>query len=136
MNTSGLDDAQHVLVKVQRQARMQPALKEDLRTAQLLRLFYLLKQLLLAQNTTLWIVRCLKEGAKLAGGDADVSLVDVPINDVGDNALWMEPSAHRISKEAELVQVSLCGETEEVCPAEAFSGKDLVGDCVYSHGIS
>ena len=84
-----LDVAQQVEVPLERDVRVVPALDEDLDAAQRLRLVDLRADLLERQRVALAVLRPPVERAEAAVGDADVRVVDVPVDDVRDDAVGM-----------------------------------------------
>ena len=86
-----------------RQLRVEPALQQDLHAAEVDRLLELLGQLLARQHVALGLVggRAV-EVAELAARDADVRVVDVAIDDVGDDVVGVERAAALVGGGAEL----------------------------------
>ena len=86
-----LHPAEQILVPADRQLRVQATLKQDLHAAQVDRLLELLGQLLARQHVAVGLVRGWPvEVAELAAGHADVRVVDVAVDDVGDLAVGVQ----------------------------------------------
>ena len=79
-----LDVAHQVEIPLERDVRVVPALEQDLDAADRLALVDLGADLLEAQHVALRVLGPAVERAELAVGDADVGVVDVPVDDVGD----------------------------------------------------
>ena len=99
----GLHPAEQILVPGERQVRVEPALQQDLHAAQVDRLLELLGQHLARQRVALGLVggRAV-EVAELAAGDADVGVVDVAVDDVGDDAFGVQRPAAGVGGGAQL----------------------------------
>ena len=80
-----LDVAHQVEVPLERDVRIVPALEQDLHAADRLALVDLGADLLEAQHVALVVLGPAVERAELAVGDADVGVVDVAVDDVGDH---------------------------------------------------
>ena len=82
-----LQVAEQILVPLDAQLGVEPALQEDLDAAGVDGLLDLLAQLLARQHVgVVGVARVAEEGAEAAGGGADVGVVDVALDDVGDDA--------------------------------------------------
>ena len=86
-----LDVAHQVEVPLERDVGVVPALEQDLHAAERLALVDLRADLLEAQHVAFAVLRPAVERAEPAVGDADVGVVDVPVDDVGDHRLGMVP---------------------------------------------
>ena len=125
---AALDPAEQLLVVLDPQVRVQPALEQDLVPAQGQRLLDLGRELLLGQQVPLARRQVAVERAEGALGDADVRVVDVAVDDVGDDALRMEPLAHGVGEQAQLQQVGLAEERDPLLPGEPLARQDLLLD--------
>ena len=81
-----LDVAQQVEIPLERDVRVVPALHQDLDAAERLGLVDLRADLLVRQRPAFAVLRPAIERAEAAVGDADVRVVDVAVDDVGDDA--------------------------------------------------
>ncbi len=98
-----LHPAEELLVPGERQVRVEAALQQDLHAAEVDGLLELLGQLVARQDVALGLVggRAV-EVAELAARDADVRVVDVAIDDVGDDVVGVEHPAARVGGGAQL----------------------------------
>ena len=97
-----LDVAHQVEVPLERDVRIVPALHQDLDAADRLALVDLGADLLEGQDVALGVLRPAVERAELAVGDADVGVVDVAVDDVGDDVLGVLPPALGVGQPAQL----------------------------------
>ncbi len=99
----GLHPAEELFVPGDRQVGVEAPLQQDLHAAQVDRLLELLAELVARQDVALGLVggRAV-EVAELAARDADVRVVDVAIDDVGDDALRVEHPAPGVGGGAQL----------------------------------
>jgi hypothetical protein len=81
-----------------------PALQQNLHAPDRLALVDLGADLLEAEDVPLGVLGPAVEGAELTVGDADVGVVDVPVDDVGDDALRVLPPPLGVGELAELEQ--------------------------------
>jgi hypothetical protein len=79
-------EGEDVLVVAERKVRVYPSLEEDSRSSERQRLLDLLSDLVGRQDVPLGIPRLPVERAEGAPIDADVRVVDVPVDLVGGNA--------------------------------------------------
>ncbi len=86
-----LDVAHQLEVPLERNVRIVPALEQNLNAADRLALVDLGADLLEAEDVAFAVLGPSIECAELAVGDADVGVVDVPIDDVGDHPLRVMP---------------------------------------------
>ena len=80
---------------------MEPALKEDLFSPKRQGLIDLLSELVFGQNVAVLRGQVPVEGAKRALSGADVRVVDIAVDDVGDEALRVQAPAHRVGEFAQ-----------------------------------
>ena len=97
-----LDVAHQVEVPLERDVRVVAALEQDLDAADRLALVDLGADLLEAQHIALIVLGPAIERAELAVGDADVGVVDVAVDDVGDDRVRVLPPALGVGQLAEL----------------------------------
>src|ERR1051325_7433195 len=97
-----LDVAHQLQVPLERDVRIVPALEEALHPADRFALVDLLADLLERQHVALAVPGAPVERAELAVGDADVGVVDVPVDDVGDDVLGVELPAPLVGERAQL----------------------------------
>ncbi len=86
-----LDVAHEIQIPLERDVGVVPPLHEDLDAAERLALVDLATDLLEAQHVALEVLGPAVKRTELAVRDADVGVVDVAIDDVGDDRLGMEP---------------------------------------------
>jgi hypothetical protein len=123
---------EHVLVPVQFEVRVVPALEEDLHAAERLGLADLLPHGLLRERVFLGMAGRAVEGAELAVGDAGVGVVDVAVDDVGGDGLGVEPAADRVGALAELGEAPLLEQEERVGVRQAAAALGLLDDVTNS----
>ena len=123
MDMAGFDEAEHVFIERQGQIRMQTTLEQNLRAAQRLGLRYLDRQRLLREHLAARIGR-FEKGAERTGGDADIGIVDVAVDDIAHHRLRVQAPAQRMGEEAELVQARLPGQTQPLRSVNAFTRLD------------
>src|SRR3954468_1120598 len=102
-----LDVAHQLEIPLERNVRIVPALEQNLDAADRFALVDLGADLLEAQDIAFAVLGPAVERAELAVGDADIGVVDVPIDDVGNHLLGVVPPPLGIG---ELPQL------EERCP--------------------
>src|SRR5438094_25092 len=99
-----LDVAHQVQVPREGDVGIVAPLDEDLHAAERLQLVDLATDLLEREDVPLGVLRPPVERAELAVRDADIGVVDVPIDDVGDLVLRMQPPPRLVGEGAELEQ--------------------------------
>ena len=97
-----LDVAHEVEVPLERDVRVVAALEQDLHAADRLAFVDLGADLLEAQHVALGVPGAAVERAELAVGDADIGVVDVAVDDVGDHVLRVLPPALVVGQLAQL----------------------------------
>ena len=118
-----LHPAEQILVPADRQLRVEAALQQDLHAAQVDGLLELLRELLARQHVALGLVGGRPvEVAELAAGHADVRVVDVAIDDVGDLAVGVQRLAARVGGGAELERRRVGVQAERVVGRQALAG--------------
>ena len=100
-----LDAGEQVLVIIDLEVRVKAALHEDSRAAQRESFIDLLEDRLERLDVSFGRTHRPVEGAKRAVLRANIGVVDVAVNDVGDHAFRMEPLAHGVSLEADAEQI-------------------------------
>ena len=90
-----------------------PTLKQDLHAADRLALVDLGTDLLEAEHVAVLVLGATIECAELAIGDADVGVVDVPVDDVGDHPLRVAPPALGVGQLPKLEERRLLVELEQ-----------------------
>ena len=101
LGISRLHRAKEILVPLNRQIRIVAALQQELIAADRDRLVDLLEDLLEAEHVAFARSHRAIERAEVAARDADVRVVDVAVDDVGDDAFGMLAQADRVSETAE-----------------------------------
>src|SRR5688500_3178855 len=99
-----LDVAHQLQVPLERYVGVVATLKQDLDATDRLALIDLGPDLLEAQDVSLAVLRSSIEGAELTVCDADVGVVDVSVDDVGDHVLRVLPPPLGISEVPQLQQ--------------------------------
>src|SRR5271167_1798650 len=103
-----LDAAQQGLIPLDLQIRMQPALQQDSCATQLHGFAYLLINSFEIKDIAFFRQLAFEraiEGAEGAVLSAEIGVIDIPVDDVGDHTLGMQLAAHRIGFHAETDQV-------------------------------
>ena len=123
--------AEHVLVPVQLERRVHPALEQDLVAAEGDGFPDFLVQLVAGQHIGVGVAGLAVEGAEVAHGGADVGVVDVPVDVVSAVRLRVQPLGDGVSRPAELGQVAALEEGNALSEREPLAGdgfgKDTVG---------
>jgi hypothetical protein len=109
-----LDVAHQIEVPLEGDVRIVAPLKQDLHSADRLALVDLGADLLEAQHVAVAMLRPTVERAELAIGDADVGVVDVPVDDVGDHIRRVLPPPLGVRQLAELEETGPLVEVESV----------------------
>ena len=116
-----LDVAHQLQVPVERNVRIVPALQQDLHAAERLALVDLRADLLEREHVAAGVLGPAVEGAERAVGDADVGVVDVPIDDVRDGFVGMVAIPLRVGERAQLQQRRLVVQLEVVLELAAVA---------------
>ena len=103
----GLDVVEQLLVPLELEVGMQPALHQDLVAAQRNRLADLLEQHVAVEHVGVGVIDLAVEGAEVADGRADIRVVDVAVNVVGSIGLGVQPLTDRLGGAAELEQAGV-----------------------------
>src|SRR5258707_9133087 len=98
------DVAQQIEIPLERDVGVVPALHQDLHAADRLQLVDLAADLLVRQQIALGMLGPSIERAELAVGDADVRVVDVPVDDIRDDVFRMQLPAGLIGELPQLEQ--------------------------------
>ena len=96
-----LDRPEQIFIPGQRQIRVVAALEQELNAADRDRLVDLSKQLVEPEHVAVRRSDRPVECTEVAPGDADVRVVDVPIDDVGDEGVGVLAGANRIGQGAQ-----------------------------------
>src|SRR6266516_3562119 len=99
-----LDVAQQVQIPRERDIGVVPNLDQDLHAAERFELVDLAADLLEREHVALGVLGSPVERAKLAVGDAHVRVIDVPVDDVADHVLRVQPPARLVRERTELEQ--------------------------------
>jgi len=100
----GLDRREDRLVPLDAEVGRMTALQHDLGRAEVERLATAAQDLLIRVRPAFFVLGGPVEGAELAGGQADVRVVDVAIDDVGRDVVREPAATHRVGRLAEGVQ--------------------------------
>ena len=92
---------EQIFVPRERQVGIVPALQQQLHAAQRARLFDLLEDLVEAEHVAFAVPDLAVERAEVAARHADVGVVDVAVDDVGDEAVRVLPPPHAVGHAAE-----------------------------------
>ena len=109
-----LDVAQQVEVPLERDVRVVPALHQDLHRAERLGLVDLGADLLVRERPSFGVLGAAVERAEPAVGHAHVGVVDVAVDDVGDDVVGMLLAPHAIGFGAEFEQRGVGIEVEKI----------------------
>src|SRR6266568_4631752 len=99
-----LDVPHQVQVPLERDVGVVPPLHQDLYTAERFELVDLAPDLLEREHVAFGVLGSPVERAELAVGHADVSVIDVPVDDVGDHVLGVQAPARLVRETAQLEQ--------------------------------
>jgi hypothetical protein len=100
-----LDAAEQVFIPLDLEIGMQPALHQHARAAQVERLLDFREDGFLRQNVAFGVAHGPVEGAEAAIFRAEVGVVDVAVDDVGDHVLGMPAAADRVGLHADADEV-------------------------------
>ena len=131
-----LHPAEKVLVVLERKVRVDTALKKDAGSAKVDRLLDLLAELVPREQVAFRVTRPPVERAELALVDTDVGVVDVAVDDVGDDLRIVQAIAHRVRRSAELEKLALAQEHERVLLADSRAADGAAQDLLNSGSIS
>ena len=118
---------EQILVPRDGQVRVVSALQQQLVATNGNRLVDLLEDLLEAEDITVRRPDRPVERAEVAARHADVGVVDVAVDDVGDDALGMFPRANRIGKPAEQMRRRMTIELQRFGAVHAPAVENLCG---------
>src|SRR5258705_6838056 len=93
-----LDRRQQVLIPLNLQIRVEAALHQDARSAQVQRLLNLAKDSLVRKDVALRAAHRTIKGAEAAILGAEICVIDIAIDDVADHALGMDPASNGVSR--------------------------------------
>src|SRR3954467_15133581 len=114
-----LDRAEQVLVPLDRQIRIVPALQQQLHAAERDRLVDLAEDLLEPEDVAFAGSNGPVERAEVAARDADVRVVDVAVDDVSDDAVRVLAGADAVGELAEQRRRRLTIELQRLVSADA-----------------
>ena len=120
-----LHPAEELLVPLDAQVGVEAALQQDLDAAQGHRLVDLPGQLLAGEDVGVGVAARPVEGAEVAGRGADVGVVDVARDDVGDHPVAVEGAAAGVGGQAELEERRLLVEQLGLVVVDALAGRPL-----------
>ena len=123
-----LDRAEQILVPLDRQVGIVAALQQQLHAAERDRLVDLLEDLLEAEDVALAGADRPVERAEVAARDADVRVVDVAVDDVGDDAVRVLARADAVGQLAEQRQRRVVIQLQRLVGADAAAGADRVSE--------
>src|SRR6476659_6000245 len=109
-----LDVRHQIQIPRERDVRVVTTLDQDLNCAESFRLVDLCANLLERKSVPFAVLWSAVKRAESAVSDADVRVVDVPVDDVRDDVARMQALAHAIRLSSELNQWSVRVEIEEV----------------------
>ena len=121
MGYVALDPAEQLLVELDPEVGVQPALEEDLVAAEGERLLDLGRELLLAEQVAFLRGQVAVERAERALGHAHVRVVDVAVDDVGDEPLGVQPLADGVGQHPELEQRGVADEGDALVAGEPLA---------------
>jgi hypothetical protein len=123
----GAQPAQQIFVPTERQVGIVPALHQDARAAHLEQLVDLAPDGVARQRVGLGMLfRRAIEGAELTVGDADVRVVDVAVDEVGDAPLRHVAEARPLRRSTQFQQVRLAVQARRLVGGQAPSRCDLI----------
>src|SRR5918995_5371864 len=120
-----LDRAEQILVPLERKIRVVTTLQQQLAAAELDRLVDLAKDLLEPQYVALDGTDRAVERAEVAPRDADVRVVDVAVDDIGDQVVWMLPRAYAIGQLSEQRHRGVSVQGQRFVAADADAASDV-----------
>ena len=133
---AGLHRAKEVFVPSDRQVRVVPALQQQLTAADADGLVDLLEDLVEAQDVAVGRADGPVERAEVAPRHADVRVVDVAVDDVGDDAVGMPARARGVGQLPEHLGRRAGVQGERVLPRESLSGmRPIDGRLQHRHQV-
>src|SRR5262249_41660757 len=121
-----LDGAEEVFVPRQRQIRIMPTLQQQLNAAYGDGLVDLAEDVFESEHVAVGRAHRTVERAEIALGDADVRVVDVAIDDVGDDPVRMLPGPDGVGQPAERGRRRVEVQTQSFARIEALAREDFV----------
>ena len=125
--------AEQVLEPLQREIRVVPTLQQKLHTTDIDCFVDLLEDLVEPQHVPVRGPHLAVERTEVAPCDAHVGVVDVAVDDVGNDAVCVFSCAHAISQATELVRRGVLIQLDRILPAQSLSVEDLLRDPVHAH---
>ena len=125
---TALHRAEQVLIPLQRQIRIVSSLQQELNAADGNRLVDLPEDLVETENVSIRRSHVSIERTEVAFRDADVRVVDVAIDDVGDDAVRVLARTHGVGQMSEQRCRRLAIERERLVDADARSGSNSLRD--------
>ena len=120
-----LDSAQHLLVPVNLQIRMQTALHQHTRAAKLDRLANFLVNSIEVEDVSflrLWPLQWTIKRAECAIFSAEIRVINIAINDVGDHAFGMQCAANSVGFHADADEIVGAVEIEGLGVGQGHEG--------------
>jgi len=105
MNAGIFNKTQHLLIKFQLFVRMEPSLKQNLGSPQFLGFIYFLFKCLKRNDRAAAVFRALVKSTEFAGGNADVSIIYMSVNNLGDNRFRMYLFPDVVSQKSEIIEI-------------------------------
>ena len=124
-----LDGAEQILVPLDRQVGIVAALQQQLPAAERDRLVDLAEDLLEAEDVAFGRSDRPVERAEVAARDADVRVVDVAVDDVGDDAVRVLARAHAVGQLAEQRRRRVEVQLERLGPVEPAPAATFAASC-------
>ncbi len=125
-----LDGAKEILVPLERQVGVVTALEQQLTAAERDRLVDLAEDLLEAEHVAFGRSDGPIERAEVAARDADVRVVDVAIDDVGDDPVRVLAGADLVGEPSEQGRRRAQIQLERLGPIEPAAAANLCCECV------
>lgn len=107
VNAGCFDEPEHILIEFQRLVRVQSSLQKDLGSTNGLGFQDFFRQLFPAEYLAVGISGGLEKGTEFTGGNADVGIIDIAVDDVGHHWFGMHPATYTVGEKTQLVEACL-----------------------------
>ena len=123
---SALDETQHILVELKAKVGMMTSLHENLGPSKAQRFLDLPGQLFSCQDVSLGMAGGPIKGTKAATADAQIRIIDVPVDYIADDSFRMFPETDLLSQPRKLIEISLPVELQCLIDVEALPQMNIV----------
>ena len=112
MNAGLFNETQHILIEFQLFVRMQASLQQNLGASQFKGFINLFLKLLIGNYRASSVFRPLVKGTELTGGNTDIGVIYIPVNDICNNRFRVFFPADTVGKKSKIIQVALAKQVQ------------------------